>query len=301
VNDAEELPLAEPLDADGHASGSGEPETVSSMSETADSPLSAVAKSPLQATLADTLAAENEAAQAEALPVSPNAGSFTAESAEDEESPVAAVWQPDPDKLLCAVLFATQEFLTARALRDIMGDEWDLGSLRRLVKSVNQRFAAGDMPFEVVEVEATFRLRTQTRYFPWVKKLFKEATPRRLSQAGLETLAIIAYKQPITKAEVEAIRGVNVDGALKSLLEKKLIDIHRRSEAIGGAFTYVTTREFLRYFGISKVPDDLPRLSEFEQIVNSQALIPQIGPQGDVRHFDQPEGDGEQMSLGVES
>lgn len=219
---------------------------------------------------------------------------------DSEESPLVEVWQPDPDKLLCAILFATQEFLTARALRDIMGEEWDLTRLRQLVKTVNQRFQAGDMPFEVVEVDATFRLRTQTRYFPWVKKLFKEATPRRLSQAGLETLAIIAYKQPITKAEVEAIRGVNVDGALKSLLEKKLIDIHRRSEAMGGAFTYITTREFLRYFGISKVPDDLPRLSEFEQIVNAQALIPQIGPQGEIRQYDQPEADAEQMALGME-
>jgi segregation and condensation protein B len=93
---------------------------------------------------------------------------------------------------------------------------------------------------------------------------------------------------------------VNVDGALKSLLEKKLIDIHRRSEAMGGAFTYITTREFLRYFGISKVPDDLPRLSEFEQIVNAQALIPQIGPQGEVRQYSQPEDDAEQMALGMD-
>jgi len=222
------------------------------------------------------------------------------ENAQDDESPAIEAWQPDPDKLLCAILFATQEFLTARALRDIMGDEWELPRLRQLVKAVNQRFQAGDHPFEVVEVDATFRLRTQTRYFPWVKKLFKEAVPRRLSQAGLETLAIIAYKQPITKAEVEAIRGVNVDGALKSLLDKKLVDIHRRSEAMGGAFTYITTREFLRYFGISKVPDDLPRLSEFEQIVNAQALIPQIGPRGEVQQYEQPEEDAEQMALGMD-
>lgn len=287
MNDAEDLPLIE-----SHAEQGEEP-----VGEPADDSVAVTGEA--VPTLAETLAAENAAAQAEAVHVSPKEMQG-GEEGDDGDSPVVEVWQPDPDKLLCAILFATQEFLTARALRDIMGDEWDLPSLRRLVKTVNQRFAAGDMPFEVVEVEATFRLRTQTRYFPWVKKLFKEATPRRLSQAGLETLAIIAYKQPITKAEVESIRGVNVDGALKSLLEKKLIDIHRRSEAMGGAFTYVTTREFLRYFGISKVPDDLPRLSEFEQIVNAQALIPQIGPQGEVRQFDQPEGDGEQMSLGVE-
>jgi segregation and condensation protein B len=281
VNDAEELPLADSSDSMPPEIQDGE-EAHGNTS---------------QPNLAETLAAENEAAHAEATAIHHP----ESEDGDDSESPVAEIWQPEPDKLLCAILFATQEFLNARSIRDIMGDEWDLQRLRHLVKGVNQRFAASDSPFEVVEVDGTFRLRTQTRYFPWVKKLFKDATPRRLSQAGLETLAIVAYKQPITKAEVEAIRGVNVDGALKSLLEKKLIDVHRRSDAMGGAFTYVTTREFLRYFGISKVPDDLPRLSEFEQIVNAQALIPQIGPQGEVQQYDQPEGDAEQLALGMDS
>ncbi|MDB5048007.1 MAG: scpB [Fibrobacteres bacterium] len=217
------------------------------------------------------------------------------EAAEGEEP--ESVWTPEPDKLLCALLFASQDFLSGRTLKEIMGDDWDLPSIRRLVKSINKNFEEQGTAFEVVEVDGTFRIRTRTQYYPWVRKLFKDSNPRRLSQASLETLAIIAYKQPITKAEIESIRGVNVDGCMKSLLEKKLVDVNARADNLGGAFSYSTTREFMRYFGISRVPDDLPRLSEFEAIVNAQALIPQIASDGTFVEMSQPEPDGEQMSL----
>jgi segregation and condensation protein B len=218
-----------------------------------------------------------------------------AEAVEAEEAEPA--WTPEPSKLLCSLLFASNEYLPGRALREIMGDDWDLASLRRLAKQANKDLEEQGQPFEIVEVDGTFRMRTRTQYYPWVRRLFKESNPRRLSQASLETLAIIAYKQPITKAEIEAIRGVNVDGCMKSLLEKKLVDVNGRTDAMGGAFTYSTTREFMRYFGVSRVPDDLPRLTEFEAIVNAQALIPQIGPDGSVIEVAQQEPDGEQLSL----
>lgn len=218
-----------------------------------------------------------------------------AEGGDAEEAETA--WTPEPANLLCALLFASNEYLSGRALKEIMGDDWDLPSLRRLTKQANKNLEEQNQPFEVFEVDGTFRIRTRTQYYPWVRRLFKESNPRRLSQASLETLAIIAYKQPITKAEIEAIRGVNVDGCMKSLLEKKLVDVNSRSDAMGGAFTYSTTREFMRYFGVNRVPDDLPRLTEFEAIVNAQALIPQIGPGGSVIEVEQQEPDGEQMSL----
>jgi segregation and condensation protein B len=217
------------------------------------------------------------------------------ETAEGEEAETA--WTPEPAHLLCALLFASNEYLSGKALREIMGDDWDLASLRRLAKQANKGLEEQNQPFEVFEVDGTFRIRTRTQYYPWVRRLFKDSNPRRLSQASLETLAIIAYKQPITKAEIEAIRGVNVDGCMKSLLEKKLVDVNGRTDAMGGAFTYSTTREFMRYFGVNRVPDDLPRLTEFEAIVNAQALIPQIGPDGSVIEVEQQEPDGEQMSL----
>jgi segregation and condensation protein B len=243
-------------------------------------------------------AAAEAVAGAETAVAVEEAGSEAVETVEVVEAEEAeSAWTPEPDKLLCALLFASNEYLTGKALREIMGDDWDLQSLRRLVKETNRKLEEQGQAFELVEVDGTFRVRTRTQYYPWVRKLFKDSNPRRLSQASLETLAIIAYKQPITKAEIESIRGVNVDGCMKSLLEKKLVDVNGRTDAMGGAFTYSTTREFMRYFGVNRVPDDLPRLTEFEAIVNAQALIPQIGPDGSVIESDQQEPDGEQMSL----
>ncbi|MDB5105008.1 MAG: scpB [Fibrobacteres bacterium] len=238
------------------------------------------------------------ASAVEAEPAAAESALVEAESPEaaDGEEPVS-VWTPEPENLLCALLFASQDYMSGRVLKEIMGEDWDLPSLRRLVKASNRKFDEQNTAFEIVEVDGTFRIRTRTQYYPWVRKLFKDANPRRLSQASLETLAIIAYKQPITKAEIESIRGVNVDGCMKSLLEKKLVDVNGRTDAMGGAFTYSTTREFMRYFGINRVPDDLPRLSEFEAIVNAQALIPQIAADGTVVEMSQEEPDGEQMSL----
>jgi segregation and condensation protein B len=256
-----------------------------------DSPASDGEAAPVDASMG--LDADPEIVEAETVEAQAAAEGEGAEAEEAEP-----VWTPEPDKLLAAILFASQDYLGVRALKEILGDEFDAGRIRKLIKKINQDLRAGDMPFEVVEVDATFRVRTLPKYFPWVRRLFKDSSPRRLSQASLETLAIIAYKQPITKAEIEAIRGVNVDGCMKSLMDKKLVDVNGRSDSLGSAFTYSTTREFMRYFGINRVPDDLPRLSEFEAIVNAQALIPQVGPDGTVMEMSQPEPDGEQLSMG---
>jgi segregation and condensation protein B len=224
-----------------------------------------------------------------------------AEDVDEAEEDQAPVWIPEPDKLLLSLLFASHEYLDARSLREIMGPEWDTPRLRQLVRKLNRDLEGGEFPFEITETEGTFRLRTLPKYFPWTRKLFKDAVPRRLSQAALETLAIVAYKQPVTKAEIESIRGVNVDGSMKTLLDKRLIDIGRRSDALGQAFTYHTTRDFMRYFGISRVPDDLPRLSEFEGILNAQSLIPQMGPDGEVHEVSrEDDADGEQLTLGMD-
>lgn len=226
------------------------------------------------------------------------------ETAEEETEALpesAPEWTPPPDKLLLSLLFASHEYLDGRALREIMGPEWDLTRLRRLARDLNAGFEASEMPLEIAESDGTFRLRTRPQYYPWTRKLFKDGAPRRLSQAALETLAIVAYKQPVTKAEIESIRGVNVDGSMKTLLDRRLIDIGRRSDALGQAFTYHTTRDFLRYFGIHRVPDDLPRLSEFEGILNAQALIPQMGPDGETQAAEAAEPDPEQMALGMGS
>lgn len=246
----------------------------------------------------DDPAASAPADGTEAVPAPASAAGEDKDDEEDEDQ--TPVWIPEPDKLLLSLLFASTEYLDARSLREIMGPEWDTPRLRQLVRKLNRDLESGEYPFEIAETDGTFRLRTLPKYFPWTRRLFKEAAPRRLSQAALETLAIVAYKQPVTKAEIEAIRGVNVDGSMKTLLDKRLIDIGRRTDTLGQAFTYHTTREFMRYFGINRVPDDLPRLSEFEGILNAQSLIPQMGDDGEIQEITRPDEDGEQLTLGVE-
>jgi len=212
----------------------------------------------------------------------PTSKSATPESPTSEPNTVVQdtpAFTPDPEALIKALLFSTPEYLNIKMLKELMED-YDTNSIRKCIKNINKKMNANEEPFEIVEINGSFRFRTRSVYYPWLKKMFKETGARRLSQAALEILAIVAYKQPISKAEVEDIRGVNVDGTLRGLLEKKLIKIVGKSDRIGSAFTYGTTKEFLQYFNINKVPDDLPKLSEFENMIKNSSLIPQINQAG---------------------
>lgn len=197
--------------------------------------------------------------------------------------------RPDDEILLEAALFASTELLTLRQLRELVDPNLTAPKIQKLVIGINQRLLEGRHPFEVVSAAGGWRLRTRPELYPWLRGLFKEVQNRRLSQAVLETLAVVAYKQPITKAEIEAVRGVSADGALKKLLEKKLVTVSGRTDTPGRPLTYGTTREFLEYFGISKLPDDLPRLAEFEELVQSRSLLPQVAPGGVLLQAEQQE------------
>lgn len=183
----------------------------------------------------------------------------------------------DLANIIQAVIFASSDLINMRKLRELIGDFLEIQTVRDSVLIANDKLSSINSPFEIVEQAGAFRFRTRTRYYPWIKKLFgNENINRRLSQAALETLSIIAYKQPITKAEMEAVRGVSCDGPVKSLLDKKLVGLGGRSDAAGNAFQYVTTKDFMKYFGINKIPDDLPRLNELEDLIHANELLPQI-------------------------
>lgn len=188
--------------------------------------------------------------------------------------------RPDDEVLVEAALFASTDLMTLRNLREIVDPALSAAKVQKLVVSINARLLAGKHPYEVVSSAGGWRLRTRPELYPWLRGLFKEVASKRLSQAVLETLSVIAYKQPITKAEIEAVRGVSADGALKKLLEKRLVTISGRTDTVGRPLTYGTTKEFLEYFGINKLPDDLPRLAEFEELVQSRSLLPQVAPGG---------------------
>ena len=116
--------------------------------------------------------------------------------------------------------------------------------------------------FQIMQVAGGWQLATRPEYGLWVRKLFQNKMTVRLTQAALETLCIIAYKQPLTRAEIEAIRGVEVIGPLETLTQRKLITVVGRRESIGRPILYGTTSEFLRQFGLNSL-DDMPKLESF--------------------------------------
>ena len=155
---------------------------------------------------------------------------------------------------------AEPEGLTAAALVKI-SDVEVLAALSALSAS----YAADGRAFTLAERASGWRIFTLAEYGPWVRGLFPERRPHRLSQPALETLAIIAYRQPITKAAVEAVRGVSIDGPIQKLLDQNIIRIAGRADLPGRPLLYETTDFFFEHFGIRSV-DDLPNASELRRI-----------------------------------
>ena len=188
-----------------------------------------------------------------------------------DNAPDSKVKTPAPEtiRILEAVLFASDEVLPLDKLKSILPGQPDARKIRQLVDTLNQQLQKQRHPFEVVEIGGGYQFRTVSYYYQWVQQLFKEKTAKKLSIQSLECLAIISYKQPITKAEIEAVRGVISDGAMKTLLEKHLVTIAGRSEKAGRPLLYATTKEFLSYFGLNKLAD-LPKIEEFEALAKEK-------------------------------
>jgi segregation and condensation protein B len=186
---------------------------------------------------------------------------------ETGESP--DVSSPDTLRILEALLFASDELLTVSRIKGILPGNPDARQIRKMVDKINIQLQKERHPFEIVEIGGGYQFRTVAFYHTWVRQIFKEKQSKKLSLSALECLAIIAYKQPLSKAEIEAIRGVVSDGAMKTLLEKNLIAITGRSEKPGRPLLYGTSGEFLKYFGLNKLAD-LPRIEEFEAIAREK-------------------------------
>jgi len=177
--------------------------------------------------------------------------------------------KPEDLRILEAVLFASDELMTAARLKTILPGQPDARKIRTMVEKINIQLQKERHPFEVVEIGGGYQFRTIAFYHPWVRQLFKEKAVKKLSIQALECLAIIAYKQPLSKAEIEAIRGVVSDGAMKTLLEKRLVTISGRSDKPGKPLLYSTTQIFLTYFGLNRI-EDLPRIEEFEALAREK-------------------------------
>jgi segregation and condensation protein B len=165
---------------------------------------------------------------------------------------------PQPIDVVEALLFASDSPLEAERIREVL-ELADAGEARALIDALRERYSAADGALTVVEVAGGFRMVTRPEIAPWLLRLARTRTKARLSRAALETLAIVGYRQPVSRPEVDALRGVNSDAVLDNLLERRLIRIAGRKEAPGRPFLYETTREFLIAFGLRDV-GDLPKV-----------------------------------------
>ena len=162
-----------------------------------------------------------------------------------------------------ALLYVSDGPLTIKRLREVIGEETELAAIRDAVISLMGDFDADGRGTKLAELAGGYQITTRPEFAQYVKKLQKIKPPKLSSQA-LETLAIIAYRQPLIRAEVEAIRGVNADGVLKTLLERRLVKIAGRQDVPGKPIMYATTSEFLVYFGLKDL-FSLPSMRELER------------------------------------
>lgn len=179
-----------------------------------------------------------------------------------------------------ALIFSSDEPISdneiIRAIKGIDGEEIEINSsdVHSAIEELNIKYDKQGNSFKIKKIANGFIFATTEINAKYVGFLSSEKSKRRLSQAALETLAIIAYKQPITKPELEQIRGVNSDYILNTLLEKNLITITGRAETIGRPLLYGTTIEFLKYFGLYNL-SDLPKPREIEEIMKDEDFIEQ--------------------------
>lgn len=163
------------------------------------------------------------------------------------------------EAILESVLFASAEPMTLRRLTEILNGPAP-AEVRLALAGVAARCAARDRGVRLVEVAGGYQLRTARENAEWVRAVFRDR-PRRLGRAALETVAIISYRQPITRADIEAIRGVDIDAVLSTLLQRGLIKVCGRKETVGRPLLYATTDAFLELFGLRDL-SELPTLKE---------------------------------------
>jgi segregation and condensation protein B len=150
------------------------------------------------------------------------------------------------------------------------------------LQTLQNEYTEQGRAFHLVEQVSGWVLVSRSEYQIWVRQLFPDMRPTRLSAPALETLAIIAYRQPITKADVEAIRGVSVDGVMQKLLDGGLVKIAGRAEVPGRPLLYVTTQHFMEHFGLKNL-DELPNASELREVSLPKAAPPEAPPQSNVK------------------
>lgn len=178
-----------------------------------------------------------------------------------------------------ALLFAA-DFPVAVSRIKALVEGLEREDLKTMVEELNREYEEQGRSFWIQEVAGGYQMATRPHFARWVKELYKGRRLARLTQPGLETLAIIAYRQPVARPDIETIRGVNSDSVIATLLERNLITVVGKDTKVGRPILYGTTPEFMRYFGLKDL-SGLPPLSELEAYLVSREQAAEAGPAQD--------------------
>jgi segregation and condensation protein B len=194
-----------------------------------------------------------------------------------ESSPVDP-GRPELSAILEGLIFAADNPVSLPEMLEVLGRS-DEKPLRRALDELERRLEESGSGLQLEQVAGGFRLTTRSEVGDWVRRLYRFRNRRRLTPAALETLAIVAYRQPITGPEIQQLRGVDPGGTLGSLLERRLVRILGRKKVVGRPLLYGTTRDFLMHFGLNAL-EDLPSLDAFESLLSAEQRdrLGQAGP-----------------------
>ena len=185
-------------------------------------------------------------------------------------APVERVLSADLKAIVEALIFASPDPLTPKMLFKLLESEPREDVEAALAALAQDYERPGGL--QMVQVAGGYQIVTRPELHEWVRRLFHEQTKQRLSVAALETLAVIAYKQPVTAPEIAEIRGVNTSGVLNTLLERRLVKIAGRKQVVGRPFLYATTREFLVKFGLRDL-SDLPKVEDMADVLGFELPV----------------------------
>ncbi len=177
------------------------------------------------------------------------------------------------NKIVEALLFASPEPLTQAQLNSIIEPDLvdpDLTKLEIIIEDLRNKYLENDNAFTIIQVAYGYQIVSRSEYEVFIRRLLRKSGRLALTNASLETLAIVAYRQPVNRYEIESIRGVDSSGVLKTLLSKNLIKIKGRDSGPGRPLLYNTTEKYLEYFGLSNL-SEMPKLSELAELEKSES------------------------------
>lgn len=169
-------------------------------------------------------------------------------------------------KIIEALLFASSEPVSAKKITDVI-EHLDTKTVHKLIEQLREEYDEEERSFQFIEIANGYQLCTRPEYHEWIEKLYSKQIKVSLSTAALETLAIVAYNQPVTRSKVDEIRGVNSSGVLNTLMKRKLIRVSGRKSSPGRPLLFSTTDDFLKHFGLKDLTE-LPSIDEIEDMLD---------------------------------